>query len=155
MNEKALEIRISQVSWQSHQAQLKAVREMVFVQEQEVPLYIEWDDMDATAQHLLVYLTEDINQEKPIGCARLLHINGVGKIGRMAVLKEFRGLGVGMAILQKAIAIHQAQHFNTIKLSAQVHAISFYQRAGFEVVSAPYQDANIVHVDMQLAQKLT
>ena len=47
MNEKALEIRISQVSWQSHQAQLKAVREVVFVQEQEVPLYIEWEDRRA------------------------------------------------------------------------------------------------------------
>jgi len=142
---------ISQVTWQTHQAQLKAVREVVFVQEQQVPLYIEWDDMDATAQHLLVHLDDDINQEKPIGCARLLQINGVGKIGRMAVLKEHRGLGVGMAILQKAIAIHQAQHFNDIKLSAQVHAISFYQRAGFEVISEPYQDANIVHVDMKLA----
>lgn len=146
-----MEIAINQVSWQSHQAQLKAVREVVFVQEQQVPLYIEWDDMDASAQHLLVHLASDVNLKTPIGCARLLQINDVAKIGRMAVLKEYRGLGIGMAILQKAIAIHQAQHFDTIKLSAQMHAIDFYQRAGFEVISAPYQDANIVHVDMRLA----
>lgn len=150
MNAKPVEIKISQVSWQTHQAQLKAVREVVFVQEQEVPLDIEWDDMDATAQHLLVYLADDVHQEKPIACARLLQINGVAKIGRMAVLIEYRALGIGMAILQKAIAIHQVQGFKIIKLSAQMHAIHFYERAGFKVISAPYQDANIVHVDMQL-----
>lgn len=144
-------INISQVGWQIHQAQLKAIREVVFVQEQQVPLYIEWDEMDATAQHLLMHLVDDKNETTSIGCARLLQTKGIGKIGRIAVLKEYRGLGFGMAILQKAIAIHRSQQFNTIKLSAQIHAISFYQRAGFVVISEPYQDANIVHVDMQLA----
>lgn len=138
---------IQKVSWQTHQSALKAVREVVFVQEQQVPLHIEWDDEDATAQHLLCL--NDDNQA--IGCARLLQKNGVGKIGRMAVLAQHRGLGIGMALLTKAIALHTEQGMQKIQLSAQTHAIPFYLRAGFVAISVQYQDANIPHVDMLYA----
>lgn len=136
---------VQQVTWQTHAAQLKAVREQVFIIEQQVPIDLELDDLDEAAQHLLVL--NDVGEA--VGCARLL---GDGSIGRMAVLKLSRGLGVGAALLNAAIAQHQKQGAHVITLSAQMHAIHFYEKAGFKVCSEPYLDAGILHVDMQLAR---
>lgn len=134
--------QVEVVSWQSHQAALSQVRQQVFIDEQNVPVELELDDLDADAIHLLVE-----NQEnQPIACARLL---ANGSIGRMAVLMDWRMRGIGLAMLDKAISIHRQLGRNTISLSAQTHAIGFYLKAGFVVVSTPYLDANIQHVDMQ------
>jgi len=136
---------VQKVTWQTHAAQLKAVREQVFIIEQQVPIDLEWDGLDETAQHLLALNTTG----EAIGCARLL---GDGSIGRMAVLKPWRGLGVGTALLNMAIAHYQQQGIKIITLSAQVHASPFYEKAGFKVCSEPYLDANILHVNMQLTR---
>lgn len=135
---------IEQVSWQTHAAQLKMVREQVFLQEQQVPVELEWDGLDEAAQHLLAFS----NAGEVIGCARLL---AEGSIGRMAVLKPWRGLGVGRALLDKAIELFRQKNIKTVRLSAQMHAIPFYKKAGFEICSAPYLDAGILHVDMYLS----
>lgn len=130
-------------SWHTHGVALAQIREQVFILEQQVPVAMEWDGVDASAQHLLA-----INaQGESIGCARLLDN---GSIGRMAVIKAWRGVGVGSALLAQAIALHQQQGIKTITLSAQLHALAFYARAGFVTASQPYLDANIMHVDMQL-----
>ena len=146
---------IQKVTWQTHQAPLKAIREIVFIKEQQVPLSIEWDAYDATAIHLLAYLASDQDFTTPIGCARLLKAIQapdavIGKIGRMAVLNAYRGLGVGSALVKKAIACHREDGVDHIQLSAQCHAVDFYLQAGFKAISLPYQDANIPHVDMRL-----
>lgn len=133
---------IQVVTWASHQRQLKQVRQQVFIEEQNVPVVLELDDLDADAIHLLV---ED-DSSLAIACARLLDN---GSIGRMAVIKTCRGHGIGMAMLGKAVKLHQQLGRKIITLSAQIHAIGFYEKAGFVVVSAPYLDANILHVDMQ------
>ena len=133
---------IEKVSWQTHAAQLMAVRELVFIIEQEVPIELEWDGLDVGSQHLLALNATG----EAIGCARLL---GDGNIGRMAVLKPWRGLGVGGALLKAAIAYYQQQAMPVITLSAQVHAIAFYEKFGFKVSSEAYMDAGILHKDMQ------
>lgn len=136
---------IEQLHWQSpKQAMLKALREQVFIIEQSVPTYIEWDEYDATAIHLLA-LDE---AQQAIGCARILLEKG--RVGRMGVLKEWRGNGVGYALLMEAIAICKAHGLQQLQLSSQTHAIKFYQKAGFVVTSEAYIDANIWHVDMVL-----
>lgn len=137
-------ITIQNVSWQTHAQALSALREAVFIQEQQVPMALEWDGLDETAQHLLAL--NDVGE--PIGCARLL---GDGTIGRMAVLKPWRQQGVGMALLRQAIALYQQLGIHHITLSAQMHAIKFYEKAGFTVCSEPYLDAGIKHVDMVLS----
>lgn len=138
-----IQFNIQKVTWQTHAAQLKAVREQVFIIEQQVPVDLEWDGLDGTALHLLA-----LNEAgEAIGCARLL---GDGSIGRMAVLKPGRGLGVGSALLNAAIKYYQQHGIQPITLSAQMHAIPFYQKAGFAVCSEPYSDAGILHVDMRL-----
>jgi predicted GNAT family N-acyltransferase len=136
------DFNIQKVAWQTHAAQLTAVREQIFIFEQQVPVDLEWDGLDEAALHLLAHN----NAGEAIGCARLI---GDGSIGRMAVLKCYRGLGIGAALLNVAVTYYQLHGIQPIMLSAQVHAILFYQKAGFEVCSEPYLDAGILHVDMQ------
>lgn len=136
------EFEVIQVTWASHAPQLIAVREPVFVVEQEVKPDFEWDDIDAVAIHLLA-----LANHVPVGCARVINHK---KIGRMAVLKSWRGRGVGQALLREAIDVCKANGTKTINLTAQTHAITFYKQAGFVEISGVYQDANIPHVDMQL-----
>jgi predicted GNAT family N-acyltransferase len=134
---------IKQVAWSTHEAQLKWVRETVFIKEQSVPESLEWDGLDADALHLIAFG----NENHAFGCARIVNQNS---IGRMAVRKESRGLGIGSLLLSEAIKVCRMQGQQMVKLSAQMHAVTFYEQAGFTVCSAPYLDANIWHVDMQL-----
>lgn len=133
---------IQQTAWAENKQALTSLRTAVFIEEQKVPAELEWDEYDATAQHLLA----SDSQNKPIGCARLVN----NQIGRMAVLNAHRGTGVGQALLQAAVNACKSAGYEQVKLSAQTHAVSFYEAHGFSVVSEPYLDANIWHVDMQL-----
>ena len=137
------EFYIKEVTWSTHGAELRLIREQVFINEQQVPATLEWDAYDAKAIHLLAL--DPVQQ--PIGCTRLLNN---GTVGRMAVLKTWRGLGIGKALLNAAIAKCRQHQLKVVKLSAQAHAIPFYAQAGFTVCSESYLDANIEHVDMQL-----
>lgn len=130
------------VTWASHQRQLRAVRTPVFIEEQAVTPEFEWDDIDATAVHLLATLDHE-----PIACLRIIEYK---KIGRMAVLKNYRGRGLGAALLREAVAICKKQGSKSVYLSAQTHAIEFYRKAGFKQISDEYCDVDIPHVDMQL-----
>ena len=118
------------------------IRQRVFIEEQHVPVDLEWDETDETAVHLLASL-----DGQAVACARVVP---EGYIGRMAVLPQWRGQGIGEALLLQAINICRQFEVTHARLSAQTHAIGFYQQAGFEVCSEPYLDANILHVDMQL-----
>ena len=135
-------IQISKVTWREAESHLRAVRTPVFVVEQLVTPEFEWDELDASAVHLLAML-----ENQPIACLRIIDFK---KIGRMAVLKEWRGMGLGAALLLEAVKICQAHGNKQIYLSAQTHAIGFYIRCGFKVTSEVYQDVHIPHVDMQL-----
>ncbi|MFM9834943.1 MAG: GNAT family N-acetyltransferase [Methylophilaceae bacterium] len=139
------EFIIEQISWHSpNQVMLKALREAVFIKEQHVPLHIEWDEHDQDAIHLLAF----DHSGQAIACARILKI---GRVGRMAVLREWRGKGLGLALLDEAIKICKSLGIQNVSISSQTHAIAFYQKAGFTVTSEAYIDANIWHVDMQRA----
>jgi predicted GNAT family N-acyltransferase len=133
---------IQQVTWQAAENKLRAVRTLVFIEEQLVKPEFEWDDLDINASHLLA-----VYENQPIACLRVIHYQ---KIGRMAVIKQWRGVGLGSALLKKAISICKKHGSQRIDLSAQTHAINFYQKAGFKQISDEYCDVNIPHVDMQL-----
>lgn len=134
----SITVRIA--DWQKDNAQLRRIRESVFIIEQAVPPELEWDADDASATHFLA-----LDGDYPIGTARLLPD---GHIGRVSVLKDWRGLNIGDAIL--AAVIQEAERVGLCeqKLSAQVHATSFYERHGFSVVSSEFLEAGIPHVDM-------
>ena len=82
----------------------------------------------------------------PIGTARLLPD---GHIGRVSVLKDWRGLKVGDALMQAAISEAEKRGLKKQQLSAQVHATPFYERLGFKIVSDEFLEAGIPHVDME------
>jgi predicted GNAT family N-acyltransferase len=136
-------IIVIKTTWHKHHAQLRAIRAPVFIIEQHVTPEFEWDDIDATALHLLATLNDE-----PIGCLRIIDYH---KIGRMAVLKQYRGNGLGAALLQDAVKACKAHGSKSVYLSAQTHAIAFYEKAGFKQVSGEYCDVDIPHVDMLLA----
>lgn len=134
---------IQQVTWQQAEAYLRAVRTSVFIEEQFVTPEFEWDDIDHSAVHLLA-----MHDKQAVGCLRIIHY---AKIGRMAVLRPWRGLGIGQMLLNEAIKICALQGSKQIDLSAQTHAIQFYQQAGFQIMSDEYTDVQIPHVDMRLS----
>ena len=138
-------LKIEIVKWIDGLSQLKNIREKVFIQEQKVTPQLEWDGMDEKAIHFLVF-----NDKAAIGCARAIVIKDHMQLGRMAVLKEYRGQGIGSALLEKAMTIAKLYQLSAIYISAQCHAIDFYKKFGFEVTSDIYLDAEIPHRDMTL-----
>ncbi len=128
--------------WAHERARLSQVRRAVFIDEQGVPEELEWDADDAASLHFLV--VDSTGQA--IGCARLLPD---GHVGRMAVLPEWRGRGVGQALLAALLDAARARGHDTLRLSAQTHAAAFYARAGFVAVGGEYEEAGIPHVAMQ------
>ncbi|SNR61995.1 Predicted N-acyltransferase, GNAT family [Methylobacillus rhizosphaerae] len=134
---------VREADWVTEQASIAAIRSQVFIEEQHVPPELEWDGLDESALHLLA-MAED---GQVMGCARVLSDGG---IGRMAVLVSWRQQGVGRALLQAAISACQRHGWLDIHLSAQTHAVVFYEKAGFEVISDEYMDAGIPHKAMKL-----
>lgn len=138
-------VRIRKYSWQLAPRSLKDIRQTVFVEEQSVPPALEWDDTDEIADHYLAVLPDNT----PVAVSRLFpSVTDTAHIGRMAVLPEYRGQGIG-ALLLRRMMNDAAPQFQDLFLSAQVHAIPFYEASGFHVCSAPYDDAGIPHVDMR------
>jgi predicted GNAT family N-acyltransferase len=133
--------RIIAADWMSDRQRLSAVRRAVFIGEQHVPEVLEWDEHDEPALH---WLALDAN-EQAIACARLLPD---GHIGRMAVLPQWRGRGVGQALLETALQAARERGLPVVKLSAQNRAVPFYARFGFQAVGPEYLEAGIAHVAM-------
>lgn len=131
------------VSWKDAGSALADIRRRVFIEEQSVPENLEWDGMDEDAVHVLA-----LDATRAIGCARML---SGGRVGRMAVLPEWRCHGVGRAMLETLIELSRKQGLAHISLSAQTHAIPFYAKSGFTICSEIYDDAGIPHRDMVLA----
>lgn len=136
------ELKIRSGSWDELQNDAKLIREQVFIQEQHIPVEEEWDAQDAVALHFVVY-----DQAQPIATARLLQNHS---IGRVAVLKAYRGQGIGKLLMLEMIqqAKHEQRKF--LKLSSQVHAMQFYAGLGFTVQGEQYLDCGIPHIDMTL-----
>ncbi len=128
--------------WVADGAVLRAIRTEVFVKEQQVPAELEWDAEDEQARHVLA-LTAD---GSPVGTGRLLP---GGHIGRMAVLRPWRGRGAGGALLTELLRIAQAAGLEELALNAQTHAIAFYARFGFEPEGETFLEAGIPHRAMR------
>lgn len=134
------EVRL--VAWDEAHAALESVRRAVFVVEQHVPEELEWDEADSVSQHALASA-----DGVPIGTARLLPD---GHIGRIAVLRAWRGRGVGAALLTAMIDAARQRGFTTVLLNAQVQALDFYRRFGFVAEGDVFPDAGIPHRAMRL-----
>ncbi len=122
---------------------IKTVREQVFIQEQGVPLELEWDGKDKEACHVIAITDEGA----VIGTGRLL---ADGHIGRMAVLKAYRNRGVGRALLEALLEEAKRRQLPRVFLYAQTRAVDFYRPSGFVVEGEEFLDAGIPHRHMYL-----
>lgn len=132
-----IDIEIRHGDWAALKDLAAPIRYAVFVEEQHVPVGEEWDGRDDACVHFLA-----TSAGTPVGTARLLPD---GHIGRMAVLSEWRGQGLGRRILDRVIAVARARGNRELLLAAQLHAIPFYERLGFEAFGDEFQDAGIPH----------
>lgn len=137
-------VTVRRVSWEEAGAALRAIRTAVFVVEQGVPEELEWDGIDPQCVHVLAASAAG----EAVGTGRLLPD---GHIGRMAVLKHWRGHGVGGRMLAELIAAARERRHAVVELSAQTHALGFYRRCGFETVSEEYLEAGIPHRAMRMS----
>ncbi|MBN0043912.1 GNAT family N-acetyltransferase [Streptomyces actuosus] len=132
-----------------------ALRKEVFVGEQGVPEDIEYDAHDPGAVHVLAVREDGV----PLGTGRLLHgaaalaqgtgDASVGSLGRLAVAREARGLGVGAALVRAVEDAARALGLTAVDLHAQTHALGFYERLGYVPYGPEYQEAGIAHRAMR------
>ncbi|MFF0381170.1 GNAT family N-acetyltransferase [Streptomyces sp. NPDC004286] len=131
------------------------VRKDVFVAEQGVPQDIEYDAYDATAVHVLAMGEDGV----PLGTGRLLHgeaaagktggDTSVGSLGRLAVTRRARGLGVGAALVRAIEDAARDLGLTAVDLHAQTQALGFYERLGYTAYGPEFQDAGIAHRAMR------
>jgi predicted GNAT family N-acyltransferase len=133
--------RIELMSWEQARADASPIRFTVFCEEQGVPLEIELDDQDAVSIHAVAY-----ENGKPVATGRLLPD---GHVGRMAVLKEWRGRGIGALVLTRLIDRARQRGDREVVLSAQIHAAAFYAAHGFVAHGEEYLEAGIRHQEMR------
>ncbi|GHF62696.1 GNAT family N-acetyltransferase [Streptomyces thermodiastaticus] len=134
-----------------------AVRKEVFVAEQGVPEDIEYDAYDAVAVHVLAVRDDGT----PLGTGRLLYGEAaaaktggdlsVGSLGRLAVARPARGLGVGAALVGAIEEAARARGLTAVDLHAQTHALGFYERLGYTAYGPEFLDAGIPHRAMRRA----
>ncbi len=130
------------VSWNLNRETLRTIRDKVFTEEQGIAADTVWDDADETATHFLV-----TNQYIALGCGRLLPD---GKIGRMAVLPEHRGQGLGHVLLDGIVDHARRRGYPRLYLHAQAQATGFYEAAGFMPYGDPFEEAGIPHAAMEM-----
>ncbi|HET6631231.1 MAG TPA: GNAT family N-acetyltransferase [Rhodanobacteraceae bacterium] len=135
---------VERADWDMDRAALRSVRDIVFVREQNVPVELEWDALDPDCDHVLAV----DEAGRAIGTGRLTPER---KIGRMAVLADWRGKGVGSAMLRSLIERARERGWGEVELHAQVDAIPFYLRHGFEAFGDEFAEADIRHRAMRIA----
>jgi predicted GNAT family N-acyltransferase len=139
--ERTVELRAA--TWAQDRAALQAVRRSVFVEEQGIPESDEWDDIDPVARHALAVA----RNRDAVGTGRL---EPTGKIGRVAVLPQYRGTGVGTLIMRHLVNHASELGYTRVYLHAQTAAEGFYGRLGFRAEGPVFDECGIPHVRMTL-----
>jgi predicted GNAT family N-acyltransferase len=147
-----IELTIQSISTDGDLFQALAIREVVFIEEQSVPSSLERDDDDARAFHVLA-----MAQKHAVGTGRLVQLeappegeSGIwGRVGRMAVLKSHRKHGVGSQLLAALEAEARKRSMIGIMLHAQLSAMEFYKRHGYEPHGAVFEEAGMPHLEMK------
>lgn len=116
------------------------IRRLVFLVEQQVPPELEYDEDDERAIHVLAFVGNEA-----VATGRLVFHSDHARVGRMAVLAEHRGLGVGRAILQELLRAASERGEHRIVLHAQVQALGFYESLGFSARGDVFDEAGIPH----------
>lgn len=120
---------------------IRAVREHVFINEQGISPEIEFDGLDDSAIHVLVF-----SNGLAIGTGRILDD---GHIGRIAILRQFRNQGLGSKIVRSLIDEAINRGYKRVYLGAQKQAVNFYRKLGFIQFGEAFLEAGIMHLSME------
>ncbi|GHD15358.1 GNAT family N-acetyltransferase [Nocardiopsis kunsanensis] len=121
------------------------IRGAVFVAEQNVPVEEEWDSRDTGADHLLA-----LHGGVPVGTVRMVvEQQGVGLLGRLAVLPRARGTGLGKSLVRAVEERARERGLRSVQLHAQTHALGFYESLGYVAHGEEFLDAGIPHLHME------
>lgn len=143
-------VRVELGTWQALGSAASQVRTEVFLEEQRIPVEMEWDEADESAIHALARNRLGL----PVATGRLLqHAPGVSRIGRMAVNRLLRGSNVGRDVLRALMLAATQRGDHEVRLHAQRSAEGFYARLGFLPRGEPFEEAGIVHIEMVHALK--
>jgi len=118
---------------------LRAIRFEVFVDEQHVPPEVEMDDRDPHCVHFLAFVGD-----RPIGTARI-DLAKSGKVGRLAVISEFRRRGIGAALMESCHDVARRHGLESVWCNAQIVAEPFYRSLGYVAEGAKFEEAGIAH----------
>lgn len=148
----AASVQILPVKGEADLFQALAIREVVFIEEQSVPEAMERDEDDAAAYHLLA-----MSGGHAVGTGRLVELKATpegekgkwGRVGRMAVLQASRKLGVGSKLLLALEAEAKKRKLDGILLHAQLSAMDFYKRHGYQPHGAVFEEAGMPHLEMK------
>ena len=137
---QATTIRVIEIRDPVAMEQAWALRRRVFIIEQHVPEALEMDDQDATATHVLT-----LDGDLAVGCGRMVPHGDHVKIGRMAVLRERRGEGIGRSVLEALMELARQRGFRRAILHAQLTAEGFYLKQGYIPHGEVFAEAGIAH----------
>ena len=144
--ETMLDVRVG--TWDELGGPAQAIRTEVFVDEQKIPIEMEWDEADASAVHAVAF--NRLGQ--PLATGRLLqHAPRVARIGRMASVRALRGSGIGREVLDALMQAARQRGDVEVLLHAQTSAAAFYARAGFTPRGPVFDEAGIAHIEMMRA----
>lgn len=145
MSNRAYTVRLAE--WPADVAEIRHIRDCVFVQEQRIPAELEWDELDSQCIHVLA----SVANRDAVGTGRL---EPTGKIGRVSVLKSLRNQGIGTAMVQRLVAEARRAEYAEVYLHAQVDALHFYKNLGFYPEGAQFDEAGIPHRKMRLDSEI-
>jgi predicted GNAT family N-acyltransferase len=134
--------RVVDADWTQHAADIRRIRHTVFVLGQAIPDRLEWDGRDAHCCHALGLLDDG----RAVATGRL---QDDGRIGRMAVLEDWRGQGIGRAILEHLLGLARRQQLSDVYLHAQADSTGFYRQSGFTDCGKSFMEAGIPHIEMR------
>ena len=133
---------------QQHFVDAFRIRARVFVGEQQVPVHLEIDEYDNVSPIFVAY-----REGKPLGTGRVVIKGNEAKIGRVAVAKEYRSLGVGSLIILAMMNYLKDHQVQEVTLGAQLGALKFYEKLGFKAYGAVFSEAGIEHIKMKCEVK--
>ena len=135
-------VALVDATWEDDRPRLEQVRRRVFIEEQGIPESEEWDSTDPVSRHVLAITAK----RDVVGTGRL---EPTGKIGRVAVLPQYRGTGVGSGIVSHLVNQATELGFTQVYLHAQATAVGFYERLGFRAEGPEFDEVGIPHRRMR------
>jgi predicted GNAT family N-acyltransferase len=135
-------LELVEALWDRDRPALETVRRRVFIEEQGVPEAEEWDAADPVSRHVLAIA----GKRDVVGTGRL---EPTGKIGRVAVLPQYRGTGVGSALVGHLVNQATELGLTQVYLHAQATAVGFYERLGFRAEGPEFDEVGIPHRRMR------